>query len=172
MYLTFWLVTLFGLDITLTSIIVLLAMGLFGYAAVRFLIEGILKDPELNQLLITFALSIILQNAFLLLWGADFRAIRVEAVSYNIGGILIPYHKLLAFIVAVLASAALYLVLMRTRLGVWIRAVAQDPVTSEAIGINARGIRTLTFAIGSISAGLAGILIKIININALASSTL
>jgi branched-chain amino acid transport system permease protein len=107
-------------------------------------------------------LSIILQNIFLILWGADFRSIRTESISYNIAGILIPYNKynkLIAFIGAIIATITLYIILIRSKLGIWIRAVAQDPITSETLGINARIIRTLVFVIGTISAGLAGILI-------------
>jgi branched-chain amino acid transport system permease protein len=159
MYLTFWLITLVGLNMALTATIVLLVMSLFGYLIMRILIEPILRDPELNQLLITFALSIILQNIFLILWGADFRSIRTESISYNIAGILIPYNKLIAFIGAIIATITLYIILIRSKLGIWIRAVAQDPITSETLGINARLIRTLVFVIGMISAGLAGILI-------------
>jgi branched-chain amino acid transport system permease protein len=107
-------------------------------------------------------LSIILQNIFLILWGADFRSIRTESISYNIAGILIPYNKynkLIAFIGAIIATITLYIILIRSKLRIWIRAVAQDPITSETLGINARIIRTLVFVIGTISAGLAGILI-------------
>ncbi|MEM4969618.1 MAG: branched-chain amino acid ABC transporter permease [Sulfolobales archaeon] len=159
MYLTFWLTTLYSLNLALTGVIVLLIMTIFGYIIVRFLIEPILKDPELNQLLITFALSIILQNIFLLLWGADFRSIRVESFSYNIGGVSIPHYKLMAFFGAVASTLLLYIILMRTKLGIWIRAVAQDPITSQALGINSKAIRAIVFIIGTVLAGLAGLLI-------------
>lgn len=159
MYIAYWVITLYSFNIYTSSLIVLPIMMLIGYLLAKFLIEPILKDPEINQLLITLALSIILQNIALLLWTSDFKSLRVEASSYNIFGIILPSHRLISFIEAVVITILTYYMLMKTQIGIKIRAVAQSPEITELLGINSKQIRILVFILGTVLAGFAGIAI-------------
>lgn len=158
MYVAYWLTALYGFDVYASIPIVSIAMILFGYVISRLLIEPILKDPELNQIVITLALSIILQNIALILWKADFRSLHIGA-SINIGGIFIPTSRLIASIGALSMVFLLYLTLIKTRFGIRVRAVAQSPEISELSGVNSKHVRISTFILGTLLVSVAGVMI-------------
>lgn len=158
MYIAYWSVVLLGIHPYLSGLIVLPVLFLLGLVVERILIEPVLKAPVLNQLLITAGLSIFLQNIALLFWRADPRTITVPSSSINLFGILISEHRFYAFVFALAGLLILYYLLLHTRVGKKIRAVAQDLETAEIMGINSRYIRLLTFGLGSALVGVASFL--------------
>jgi branched-chain amino acid transport system permease protein len=125
------------------------------------IIEPILGSAPINQLLATGGLLFFLQSVATLLFGTDFHNLGVRLPTIPLGDIFISYARLLAFIVALLGAASLYLFLSRTFLGTAIRAIAQDREIMGLMGVDQRRIYLLTSAIGGGLAGLAACLLML-----------
>ncbi len=116
-----------GLDPLVSLPLAMAAMFLFGYVIQRGLLNLIVRSALLNTLLFTFGLDVVLTYLAQLLFSADFRTINPSYAgdNFTVGGVTIPVGRLLAFGIALVLAALLYLLLDRTRLGRAIRATAQ-----------------------------------------------
>ena len=161
MYVSYWLFVLWGVDPYLSLIAsgsVLFAVGVFIEAV---LVSPVLEAPEHDQLLLTLGISLVIENLALFLWKADPRTVTVPylAVAPMVGGIMISSPRVIAFVVSLAFTAALYVFLKRTDLGRAIRAVSQDREGALTVGINMRRIYALAFGIGCACVGAAGSLV-------------
>jgi branched-chain amino acid transport system permease protein len=153
-----------GFDPFLSLAIVMPVMFLLGYALQRGLLNQTLSGGLLPPLLVTFGISIIIQNGLLQAFGAyDHRlhAGAIETASLQTGGFFVGVFPLLVFAVAVLSIASLQLLFYRTRLGRAFRAVSDDADTAELMGIDNRKLYALALGIAMIFTGLAGVLFGI-----------
>jgi len=111
----------------------------------------------MNAFLLTAGLSVVLQNVYRLAFGMRYYGItEYWDASVEILGMSIAADRVIAFFIALIAIAGLWLFLQKTRTGRAIRAVSQDECGSMLVGINLDDIHTLTFALGSMLAGLGG----------------
>lgn len=133
-----------------------MATGLILY---RTVIRRVVGRPALASLLLTFGVSLFLNNSMLNLWSPTIRSVGWFPGSLALGPALIPGTRLVAFAVAVLAAVLLYLFLSRTYPGRAIRAIMQDPEAAAAMGVNTRAILLLAFGLGTAFAFLAGSLL-------------
>jgi len=144
------------------TIAVLPIMALLGYALQRSLLNRSLSLGVLSPLLITFAFSIILQNALLKIFTSDTRSIQTESLGSAslklTDSISVGYLPLITFFVGVILTLTLHVFLTRTQIGRAMRATSDDPTAAELIGINNRHIYGLATGIGLFAAGIAGIL--------------
>src|SRR5690625_4858236 len=127
-FLTYQLAVSFGLDPLISIFIVAPAMFLLGAFIYRTTIQYVLAAPELNQMLLTFGLGIILQNLALLTWGGDPRtipSIAYRSLSFRIGDVTFGAVLLGSFVISLLLVLGLYWLLARTPFGRGVRAVAQ-----------------------------------------------
>jgi urea transport system permease protein len=120
-----------------------------------------LYGRALETLLATFGVSLILQQAVRSLFSANNRAVQTPAwlsgtIHIN-DGLALTLNRIYIVAFTALVFAILLLVLKRTRLGLNIRAVAQNRAMARAIGINSGRVDALTFALGSGIAGVAGV---------------
>jgi branched-chain amino acid transport system permease protein len=149
-------------NLWLGTIAVLPIMALLGYALQRALLNKALSLGVLSPLLITFAFSIIIQNALLKFFTSDTRSIQTDSLgsaSLKItDSIYVGYLPLITFFVGVALTLALHVFLTRTQVGRAMRATSDDPTAAELIGINNRHIYGLATGIGLFAAGIAGIL--------------
>jgi branched-chain amino acid transport system permease protein len=154
-----------GLGPFLSLVIVLPVMFAVGYALQRGLLNQTLSGGLLPPLLVTFGISIIIQNGLLQGFGAyDHRLHEgaIETASLRIpGGINIGVYPLLVLVVAVLAIAVLQLLFYRTRLGRAFRAVSDDADTAELMGIDNRKLYALALGIAMVFTAIAGVLFGI-----------
>jgi branched-chain amino acid transport system permease protein len=126
-----------------------------------FLLRRVYRAPELYQLLLTFALVLIVADAVRYLWGADNKTGPPApglAGSVPIGGQLFPSYDLAIIAFGPLVALALWLLFHRTRWGVLIRAATQDREMVAALGVDQRRLFTGVFILGSFLAGLGGAL--------------
>ena len=161
MYVTFWLFQLLGVDPYISLLICIPILFILGTVIQKVLVNPVLKAPELNQLLLTIGISLVLSNAAMLIWTADHRAVTTsysEAVV-RLRGISISVPLSISFAITVLITILLYLLLSRTDIGRAIRATAQDRYLARMIGINVNRICVFTFGIGAALAGAAGTLL-------------
>lgn len=159
MYSVYWLYALYHINPYISMPVSIATAVVLAILTERILIEPVLEKPEINQLLITAALSLFLQNFALLLWTADFRGTDIPLHSLTFGNVTIGVERLYAFLVAIPVSFLLYFFLMKTRMGLSIRAVAQDIEGAKIRGINTRRIYIITFIIAGILVGIAGSII-------------
>jgi branched-chain amino acid transport system permease protein len=154
-----------GLDPFSSLIIVVPAMFVLGYALQRGLLNFTLSGGLLPPLLVTFGISVIIQNGLLQGFGAyDHRLQegRIETASLQLpGGIDVGVYPLLVFAVAVVGIAGLQLLFYRTRLGRAFRAVSDDADTAELMGIDNRKLFALALGIAMIFTAIAGVLFGI-----------
>jgi branched-chain amino acid transport system permease protein len=121
-----------------------------GFALQHLVLNRTLGGDILPPLIVTFGLSIIIQNGLLEAFSADSQRLRVgplEAASIRLGGgIAVGVMPLLTFVTAILVVLGLSLLFYRTRLGRAFRATSDDPQVAQLVGINNR--RTYALAMG------------------------
>ncbi len=161
-FLTYWLFVWFGLDPFLGAPLAMLATFGLGYAVQKYLINLIVRAPIYMTLILTFGLNLLIVNVALLVWSADLRSVTTPYSGQGLvlGGIIIPYSRAGTLAAALLATAALFAFMGRTRTGNAIRATRMDIEAAEGVGVRIDRIYALTFAIGAALAGLAGGLIS------------
>jgi len=154
-----------GLDPFSSLVIVVPVMFLLGYALQRGLLNFTFSGGLLPPLLVTFGISVIIQNGLLQGFGAYDHRLQegaIETASLQLlGGISVGVYPLLVFAVAVLGIACLQLLFYRTRLGRAFRAVSDDADTAELMGIDNLKLYALAFGIAMIFTAIAGVLFAI-----------
>jgi len=158
MYASFWLFQLLGVDPYLGLLIVIPSFFLVGLAVQRVIIQPIIDAPPLNQIFATVGLSIVLQNAALFFWKADYRTVRTDYSSLVLkaGDLMISFPRLVAFVLALTMIAALLIFLKKTYTGKAITALAQQRRAAMLMGINIYRTYQIAFGIGIACVGAAG----------------
>ncbi len=161
MYGAFWAITKLKIDPFLSIVIWIPAAFLAGVLVYRFLLKKIVPAGELNTLLYTAGLSLFIANLALLLWTGDYRTIKLKYAVMPLRpfGIAIPIPLAVAFLMAILVTAALYWFLVRTDTGRAIRATSQEPEAAALMGVNVERMAIVTFGLGTALACGAGVLL-------------
>ncbi len=149
-----------GLPPALGVAMVILVMGLAGYLNQRFLLNKVMGKDILPPILVTFGLSIIVQNGLLEIFSADSRKLTlpVETMSLDLGnGLAVGVLPLLMFGTAVAVIWVLQWVFYHTSLGRMLRATSDDPEIVPLMGGNRAHIFALATALASLVVGIAGI---------------
>jgi branched-chain amino acid transport system permease protein len=160
MYLAIGLYAAFGLD-PYAGLLVAIPVSLAFAALVYFgVIQPVIARPHVVQIFTTLGLSIVLQNAALLLWTANFRQLRLPYGDnvLLIAGAAVALPQLIAFAVAALFTAALFAWLRFTYLGKAMRATAQDRAAATLMGIDTGKVLLLAFVVGTLCVAVAGML--------------
>lgn len=153
-----------GLHPALALIIVVPLMALIGYLLQRGVLNQTLGDDILPPLLVTFGLSVIIQNALLEGYSADpqkMDAGALETAGISLGSLSVGVLPLLTFVIAVLIIAALQWTFYRTALGRAFRAVSDNQDIAQLMGLNRRHIFGLAMALSLAVTAVAGILLGI-----------
>lgn len=125
----------------------------------RLVLQRLANAPMIMTLLATYAISTILVNASILVWGGGYKGLPgVLEGSVRLLGVNVSISRLVAFVVALGVSLAVWWVLEQTRFGRAVRSVSQAPELAEISGISIEQVRNATFALGAAMAGLAGVL--------------
>jgi branched-chain amino acid transport system permease protein len=154
----------FAHGVLLAALIMLaamLAMALLGAALARWLVLPLRNAPPVNVLLITLMAGTVLREAIRLFYpaGANPKPFPrlLPASEASFGALTIRLDNLILLSIGLLSIVATHLLVHRTRLGLAIRAVAQDSETARVMGIDFQRVVLLTFALGSALAALAGV---------------
>ena len=137
-----------------------IGVGLFGFIFERLLMRRVYKADVLMQLLVCYALVLIMDDVVKIVWGAEFLSMGMpeafQAPPFFIAGGVVPVFYVYLIAAAMLIALALWLILTFSRIGKIIRAAAQNPTMTSALGINTSLIYAAVFAFGGVLAGLAG----------------
>jgi len=137
-----------------------IGVGLFGFLFERFLMRRVYKADVLMQLLVCYAVVLIMDDVVKIVWGAEFLSMGMpetfQAPPFFISGGVVPVFYVYLIAAAMLIALALWGILTFSRIGKIIRAAAQNPTMTSALGINTSLIYAAVFAFGGVLAGLAG----------------
>ena len=162
MYLTFILYTFFGIDPYLAVPMVAAVMFVLGAGIQHTLITPSLGTKSFTNLLfLTVGLGLLLSNGALVIFGSEYRSIRTAYSQTYIpmGPVTISLPRMISFGVLIVVTIALFAFLKYTTVGKQIRAVSQNPVGAEVVGIDVKKIYLLTYGLGVALAGTAGALL-------------
>lgn len=164
-YLALVVVQATGLNPFLAVLAVLPVMALIGYALQRFVLNPTLGEDTLPPLLVTFGLSVILQNALLTYFSADSQRLAagpIETASFAVlPGLQVGVLPLLMFAVAVLVIFGLETIFYRTRFGRAFRATSDDAETVRLMGLDNRHVYALAMALSATVVAIAGIFLAV-----------
>lgn len=151
------------LSFILLMVLVPPAIALLGLALEVPLFRRIYGKEHLLQLLLTYAVLLIIDDACRLIWGGAIRNVarpEILAGSIEIFGMFLPTYNAFILLVGPIIAVGLWLLLYRTRAGNLIRAAVSHPEMVGALGVNVSRVMTATFMLGCWLAGLGGVLMS------------
>ncbi len=155
---------LVGLGYFVGGALVVVVMGLTGFLVNRVTVRPFLGQSELVVILSTVALSFMLLNGSLVVWGSSPKGVDAPFNEIvKVGGVFITTAGLLLVGVCFAAVLGLYLMLTRTKLGKKTRATGQNLLGARLIGINTTAIYDTTLLIASGLAALGGVMIVLVS---------
>lgn len=134
---------------------------LLGYGLERVAYRPLRNAPRLAPLITAIGMSILLQNAAMLIWGRRYLSFPpvLPASVHTVGGAVIADLQIFIVLLALILMAALWWLVQRTALGRAMRAVAHSPQLAGLMGINTDAIVSITFVLGSALAAVAGVMV-------------
>jgi len=151
-----------GLHPLLCLLVIIPVMGGLGYVLQRFILNRTLGRDILPPLLVTFGLSIIIQNGLLLAFSADSEELPMGSLTVAsvqlLPGLNVGIYPLAVLVTAAAVIFGLQMFLYKTPLGAALRATSDDSTTIRLMGIDNRHIFGLATALSFAVAGLAGVL--------------
>ncbi|MFZ0103393.1 MAG: branched-chain amino acid ABC transporter permease [Pseudolabrys sp.] len=154
-----------GVDPLTSLLLVVPIMAVIGYALQRGLLNRTLGDDLLPPLLVTFGLSIIIQNGLLELFTADSRRLQAGAIEVQtfelLQGVWIGVLPLLQFAIAVAVIAGLQILFYRTALGRAFRATSDDPSVAQLMGLDTRHVFAMAMALSLAVIAIAGVFLAV-----------
>ncbi|MGD9837002.1 MAG: branched-chain amino acid ABC transporter permease [Afipia sp.] len=145
----------------------LIAAPLFfvlGYLVQRLILNRVITAPVLVTLTLTFGLDLILNNAMIYFFKADYRKLTLTPPmgSISLFDVVVPVDRLIATVSALALTGVLYLILRRLRVGRAIVAVRLDRDAATLMGVDVNSIYAIAFGLGAALAGCAGVLMALI----------
>jgi branched-chain amino acid transport system permease protein len=154
-----------GIGPLASLVIVVPLMAAIGYALQRVVLNRTLGEDLLPPLLVTFGLSVIIQNALLAVFTADSR--KLMAGDFEVAtirlfeGVYVGLLPLLQFVVAVAVIAGLQFVFYRTALGRAFRATADNPSVAQLMGLDNRHVFAMAMALSLAVVAIAGVFLAV-----------
>ncbi|MCX5823512.1 MAG: branched-chain amino acid ABC transporter permease [Deltaproteobacteria bacterium] len=158
-YCIFSLTGKFGLNPVAGMMIAVVVVTVFGLLAYKFVIDPI-REHEAAVLIATIALAMIFQEAVMLIYTGDYRTVSALIEGYFIvTGVKVFYQQVLTFGVVLAVLGILWVLLMKTKLGLAIRSTAEDREVANLMGMNDSRLAMITMGISVALAGFTGAVI-------------
>ncbi len=161
-FLALAIVTGTGMPLWVAIVVTAPSFAVLGYLTQRLLLQHTLRVGPMATLVVTFGLSIVLQNVLLEIFSADTRTLDgggFATGSWRLGEeIAIPYLSLATFALAVAVIVGIQLFLSRSALGRMLRASSDDPDTATLVGADSRHVYGIATAIAFGTVALAGVM--------------
>ena len=160
-YLGFTLLVTLGLPIWATLGTAIAIAILMGLIIERLILRPLLGEPVLAVIMATIALATILGGVATLLWGGEYRAYHglLPTINLKVGEISVPSESLIGLIVSVICVAILMLLFRYTKIGLAMRATAEDLQVVQSVGIRATTVYAVSWVIASVVGVIGGILL-------------
>ena len=149
-----------GVNFWLALLLALLAMLLLAVAIERFVLRHLINRPPITLFMATLGLSFIIEGLAQLLWGAQVHGLELGIADepLELGGLLLSQFDLFAAATALALVVSLSLWFNKTRIGLSLRAVADDPLAALAVGINLEHIWMVVWMVAGVGGLVAGLL--------------
>ncbi|MCS0493659.1 branched-chain amino acid ABC transporter permease [Ancylobacter sp. MQZ15Z-1] len=161
-YLTYFAWHYYGIHPIVMLPVVALLMFALGFVLQRGAINRVVSAPVLTTLTLTFGLDMILYNLMTYWFTATPRRITLDLGAANLGPVVLPVDRLLGTGLALLLTFLLYAVMRGSNIGRAIVAVRMDRTAAELMGIRTDRIYAITFGIGTLMAGAAGVVFALV----------
>lgn len=150
-----------GLAAVLALLAAMLVCMILGWSLERIAYRPLRNAPRLTPLITAIGMSIVLQNLAMIIWSRNYLSFPpiIEKVSYEVAGAHFSNVQLLIVVLAGLSMAGLLLLIYRTRLGMAMRATAQNLPVAQLMGVNVNRVIAAAFIIGSAMGALAGFMV-------------
>lgn len=149
-----------GVPLFLVVVIVAVGMVLFGFLQERTILRPLVGQPIVSVIMVTIGLAFVLQGLVTILWGANTRALAlpISDEPIIIGDVFIARVHLVAGFIAIILLVGFGLFFKRSRLGLAMRAVADDQQASMVVGIKVPSVFALSWGIAGLTATAGGVI--------------
>lgn len=163
-YIAYFAYTMLGIHPFLSVAVAGGLMFLLGYVIQSGLVNRVIAAPVLMTLTLTFGLDLLVNNAMLVAFKADYRKLVLENPlgELEFGPIYLPLDRVAAMALAMALTFLLYRLLRDSKIGRAIVAVRMDREAASLMGVNVTRINAITFGLGALMAGAAGSLLSLI----------
>jgi len=160
-YLGYTFLVPFGLPVWAALGMAIVTAIIMGLLIERLILRPLLGEPVLAVIMATIALSTILGGLATLLWGAEYKAYHglLPTITLKVGEISIPSESLIGLIVSVICVAILMLLFRYTKIGLAMRATAEDLQVVQGLGIRATTVYAVSWIIACVVGVIGGILL-------------
>jgi branched-chain amino acid transport system permease protein len=160
-YLGYTFLVPFGLPIWAALLLAILVAILMGLAIERLTLRPLVGQSELAVIMMTIALATVLEGLAVLLWGGEYKTYHgvLPTVTLKLGEISIPPESLIGLIVSVAVVVLLMLLFRYTKIGLAMRATAEDLQVVQSVGIKATTVYAVSWVIACIVGVIGGILL-------------
>lgn len=160
-YFTFVLTSRYVGSFWPSAFLAALLVGVVGVVVERLIIRRIYDYDHIFQLILTFALVLVIDNGVRIVWGTEFRSISVPpslAFNVDILGRSFPGYNLFLIGSGIVVALVIWIAFERTSIGRTVRAASENREMTSALGIDVPIVFTIVFFVGSVLAGLGGAL--------------
>ncbi|MFN3534285.1 MAG: branched-chain amino acid ABC transporter permease [Desulfatiglandales bacterium] len=149
------------LSVIVAMSVSVITCGILGSALERFAYRPLRSAPRLAPLISAIGASIFLQNLIMVMVKGRMRVYPdiIPLTGIGVGGIFVSYFQILIIGVSLLLMVALWIFIRRTKVGIAMRAVAEDKMAASLMGIDVNRIIRVTFLVGSSLAAVAGVMV-------------
>ena len=160
-YLGFTFLVTFGLPIWASLLLAVLVAIVMGLSIERLTLRPLVGQPVLAVVMMTIALSTVLEGVAPLVWGGEYKTYHgvLPTINLQFGGLSLPSETSIAMIVSFVAVALLMLLFRYTRIGLAMRATADDEQVVQSAGIRVTSVYAFSWAIASVVGVIGGILL-------------
>ena len=151
----------FGLPLWASILLAIVVAIIMGLLIERLTLRPLVGQPVLAVIMMTIALATVLEGLATLIWGGEYKAYHgvLPTVALNLGDISIPSESLIGLIVSVIAVALLMILFRYTKIGLAMRATAEDLQVVQSVGIKATTVYAVSWVIAAVVGVIGGILL-------------
>jgi branched-chain amino acid transport system permease protein len=160
-YLGYTFLVYFGLPIWASLLLAIATAVIMGLVIERLTLRPLVGQPVLAIIMMTIALSVVLEGLATLIWGGEYKSYHgvLPAVTLQLGELSIPSETTILIIVSIIAVAVLMLLYRYTKSGLAMRATADDIQVVQSAGIRVTTVYALSWVIASVVGVIGGILL-------------
>jgi branched-chain amino acid transport system permease protein len=160
-YLGYTFLVTFGLPVWAALGLAIVTAIIMGLLIERLILRPLLGEPVLAVVMATIALSTVLGGVATLLWGAEYKTYHglLPTINLKIGEVSVPSESLIGLIVSLICVAILMLLFRYTKIGLAMRATAEDLQVVQSVGIKATTVYAVSWVIASVVGVIGGILL-------------
>jgi branched-chain amino acid transport system permease protein len=160
-YLGYTFLVTFGLPIWAALVMAVAAAIIMGLLIERLTLRPLVGQPELAIIMMTIALASVLEGLATLIWGGEYKTYHgvLPTVALKLGEISVPSESLIGLIVSIAAVAILMLFFRYTKMGLAMRATAEDLQVVQSVGIRVTTVYAVSWVIACVVGVIGGILL-------------